>query len=123
MSITNQTLGTGAINDQTYTDIITVDGYMYLLPQIINPEGSLEKTSLDITFSYVKNDVNNTVIAQFYTSMDLPASTWESSKKVKYVFDLDLTKVSLVSVAVEKTGKWIVDWTPSNNTHQPSTVK
>ena len=102
-----------------------------MLPQKINPIGTddAELTKVDITFSYVRNDLSNAVTAQFYTSMTLPEETAEKqiflepAKKYKFLFTLDVTNASLVNVSCVDDGDWIVDWVDSENEHGDTLIK
>ena len=112
-------------NNNAYQDISTAEGYLYLLPQSINPltagdggNANKVKTIIDVVFSYVKKDVNNTIIAQFNTSMVLPNSTWNAGQKIKYNFTLDVTTASLISISPT-----IEPWTPSGNIHNDAEIK
>ena len=105
-----------------YTEFVTLDGIIYVLPQDVNPAGTDEPSKIDVTFSYVKED-GNAVIAQFYTSIDLPATTFQVAKKYMYQFTLDLTTASLISISCVDQGTWVTDWKNSNNTHEDTMIK
>lgn len=129
MTVSGTTLGGNALNriekgeaDPEYTSFVTANGNLYLLPQKVNSAGAAVKTSMKVTFSYVKNDVNNTVIAQFYAVMDLPESEWEVAKKVRYLFTIDVEKVSLINFSAVSSD-WIVDWKDSENSHSGSEIR
>lgn len=109
--------------EDVYTDFVTANGIIYALPQTINQQGAAVISSIDVTFSYVKNDANRTVIAQFYTSKDLPSSEWEAATKYKYNFTLDVTTASLIHISFVDQGAWIEDWKDSGNSHTDQTIK
>lgn len=106
----------------SYTDFVTADGLVYALPQEINPSGIPEKAKIHVTFSYVKSE-STAIIAQFYTSIDLPYSVLEVAKKYKYQFTLDVTTASLISISCMDAGFWITDWIDSNNNHLGTIIK
>lgn len=108
--------------EDIYTDFVTVDGVLYALPQEVNPAGLQNKAKMDITFSYVKND-SHAVVAQFYTSVDLPNSMLEVSRKYKYQFTLDVTTASLINISCVDKGAWIIDWNDSKNNHSDTIIK
>lgn len=109
--------------EDVYTDFVTANGIIYALPQTINQQGATVKSSIDVTFSYVKDDSNRTVIAQFYTSKDLPSSEWKAATKYKYNFTLDVTTASLVHISCVEQGAWMEDWKVSGNVHTDQTIK
>lgn len=106
----------------TYTDFVTTNGLIYALPQEVNPVGRPIITKIDVTFSYVKTE-SDAPIAQFYTSVDLPNSTLIVARKYKYLFTLDVTNTSLISISCVDTGAWIIDWKNSNNSHSDTLIK
>lgn len=122
LSISGNTLGNIRIPAKTseniYTDIVTANGYLFMLPQNVNSTSSTKKTTMGVTFSYVKDDNSNTIVAQFYASMVLPESSWEVAKKTKYSFTLDVTTASLVSISTS-----ITDWTDAGNNHIDTEIK
>lgn len=108
--------------EDVYTDFVTADGVLYALPQEVNPAGLQNKAKMDITFSYVKSNTH-AVIAQFYTSIDLPNHTLEVARKYKYQFTLDVTTASLINISCVDNGAWIIDWTDSENNHTDTMIK
>lgn len=107
----------------TYTDFVTSNGVIYALPQEVNPVGAVAETSMDVVFSYVKEDASNAIIAQFSTSFVLPRSVWEVGHKYKYQFTLDVTTASLINVSCEELGEWIEPWDDSDNDHIDTIIK
>ena len=111
-----------------YQDISTTEGYLFLIPQVINPslqtraageEETIESYAMiDVVFSYIKEDINNTVIAQFNTSMVLPYTSWGIGQKIKYVFTLDVNTASLITLSPS-----IELWEESGNTHTNTEIK
>jgi hypothetical protein len=114
-----------------YKEFMTMNGIIYMLPQKINPMGTdvSGRTAIDVTFSYVKDDVSNAVIAQFYTSKVLPVETEDDkivldmARRYKFLFTLDVSKASLVNVSCVDAGKWLVDWENSGNVHNDTLIK
>lgn len=105
-----------------YTDFVSTKGYLYLLPQQVNSPEDGVRTEMKVTFAFVKNDENRTVIAQFYTTKELPESEWNVASKVKYCFTIDVNNVSLINIApIAK--KWIEDWVESGNTHTDQEIR
>lgn len=138
LNISRSTLSSSAAINRTtapgkgdYTDFLTLNGVIYMLPQEINPIGTddQERTKVDITFSYVRNDLSNAVTAQFYTSMTLPVETSEKeivlepARKYKFLFTLDVTNASLVNISCVDDGEWMVDWVDSGNEHGDTFIK
>jgi hypothetical protein len=105
-----------------YTDFVSTKGYLYLLPQQVNSPEDVVRSEVKVTFAFVKNDENRTVIAQFYTTKELPESEWNVASKVKYCFTIDVNNVSLINIApIAK--KWIEDWAESGNTHTDQEIR
>lgn len=124
LNIGSLTLSSNAqLKKDVYTDFVTANGIIYALPQTINQQGATVKSSIDVTFSYVKDDSNRTVIAQFYTSKVLPSSEWKVATKYKYNFTLDVTTASLVHISCVDQGAWMEDWKVSGNVHTDQTIK
>lgn len=105
----------------TYYEFVNANGYIYGIPQEINPEGATVKTMISITFSFVKDDASGALVAQFYSNITLPSSTesephiWEPARKVKYLFTIDVTTASLINISKVDAGAWIIDWESSGN--------
>ena len=121
LSIGNLTLGEGAIPQQSgdnFKEFVTAGGYVYMLPQTINPVGADVKTVMDVMFSYVKNDNQGTVMAQFQIREVLPDNiVLMPATKYNLRFTIDITNASMADIHCESTG-WINEWTDSYN---PST--
>ena len=121
LSIYGGTLGDTPLchmSENKFTDIATATGYLFLLPQVINPPNNGTPSMIDVTFSYVKNDNKNTVIAQFYISKKMPHSEWFVNKRIKYQMTLDITSASLINITPA-----IVDWIESGNIHPDTEIQ
>lgn len=110
-------------SDPQYTNFVSASGNLYLIPQSINPDGASEKSIINIVFSYVREDQNRTVIAQFNARKELPASEWGVAKKVRYHFTVDVNNVSLVNIFKAESSEWIVDWVDSGNEYGNTEIK
>lgn len=100
-----------------YSNIVAPGGYLFLIPQSINPQGSTgPKTEINVKFSFVRES-DDVVIAQFEAQRDLPPSTnateWISGRKIVYNFTVDLNNISLVNI----TPVTIENWVESGNVH------
>jgi len=108
--------------NDNHKDFQTARGYLYALPQTINPAGVSVPATLSLTFSYVRTD--GSVIAQFFTEMNLPSEgVWEPGKKVKYIFTIDVTTASLIQLAAVSGGTWVTDWQASGNVHVDKEIR
>ena len=127
LSVGNLTLGDIAIplktDENTYQEFVTAGGFVYLLPQLINPSGASTKTMMDVTFSYVKTDAQSTLIAQFQIRKDLPANVLlEPNTRYKVEFTIDVTNATMADVRCVPVG-WINDWQNSENQHEDQIIK
>ena len=102
-------------DNNNHMPFVTEKGEAYLIPQIINSNESESVLSLNI--SYLQGGV--TEIAQFSTQMTMPTSEFLASKKIKYVFTINLNTVSLVEI----TPATIIPWTSSDNFHEEQIIK
>lgn len=108
--------------NNNHKDFQTARGYLYTLPQIINPDGILVPATLALTFSYVRTD--GEIIAQFFTEKNFPSDVeWEPGKKVKYIFTIDVTTASLIQLAAVSGGTWVTDWQASGNVHDDEEIR
>lgn len=107
--------------EATYYEFVNANGFIYAVPQEINPQGATTKTMMNITFSFVMDDNSADIVAQFYSNIELPTSTpqkpnkWEPARKIKYLFTIDVTTASLIEISAVDSGEWIEDWKPSGN--------
>ena len=116
LSVGNTTLEDKKLHDSSegaYTEFVMPDGLLYLVPQEVNADDNSARSVLDVTFSFVKTGSNNSIVAQFYTSLQLPNGVWQAGRKHKYQFTIDVSKASLIDISLVDGG-WIKDWANSN---------
>ena len=125
LSVGGTTLGGLALPEYPAApdEFVNANGFLYLIPQTINPEGASVQTKIDITFSYVlRTATTSTTIAQFYSTLTLPKTSWTGGSKIKYTFTIDVSTASLINISATNN-KWIQLWEDSGNQHQDTEIK
>lgn len=130
LSVGNLTLGDVSIPKQTvdtedydYQEFVTAGGFVYILPQLINPADESARTMMDVTFSYVKTDAQSTVMAQFQIRKVFPNNILlEPNARYKVEFTIDVTNATMADVRCVPVG-WINDWENSQNQHEDQIIK
>jgi hypothetical protein len=111
LSVGNNTLDDKELCDisKGTSEFVMPDGLLYLVPQEVNADDNSARSILDVTFSFVKKDSRKSIVAQFYTSLQLPNGVWQAGRKHKYQFTIDVSKASLIDISLVDGG-WIEDW-------------
>ena len=125
LSVGGSTLGGLALPEHPSApeEFVNANGFLYLIPQTINPQGASVQTKIDITFSYVlRTATTSTTIAQFYSTLTLPKTDWTEGSKIKYTFTIDVSTASLINISATNN-KWIQLWEDSGNQHQDTEIK
>lgn len=110
LSYVGLTLSDVFLEKSEYKSVVSNDGIMFLLPQVVDDNA----VTLCVTFSFV-DSITKEVVSQFYSERFINGHELEMGRKVFYKFTVDISTTSLVKVAPVDGGTWIEQWTPSDN--------
>ena len=92
----------------------TLNGRLYLLPQVLPPD-----SYLDITYNVKAAGIAGTVLDENIVSFPLYGTQdWPQGKKIIYTITITIAKRSEVAI----TNVQVVDWTDSNNNHDEQEI-